>query len=235
MFGLLFLIVPFAVSACSSEYRATSPEEVRTLAGSSEAVQARQREEARLRSVVRAYADTPLTLALVTVRDTCAGGSAKEWFFQTGDDTYRIDCSLVVTAYYGADPERMGDIVDAILTAGDRPGSLISFGHDQYRRNLVDYYRGHGPNPLGPHAQEPGILSDLSQSLTWDPVHDHNPHLLTQEPDRCIRHDPPVTRCLHEPESRTVAAIRKRYGSVFGLELGSADYYKVFKSGRTRG
>ncbi|WP_371792307.1 hypothetical protein OG285_25280 [Streptomyces sp. NBC_01471] len=235
-FGLLLFVVLFAVSACSSEDRATSPEEVHKLAGSSDAVQARQQTEGNLLSVVRAYADhTPLTLALVTVRDTCHGGSAKEWFFQTGDDTYKIACSLGVTAYYGADPKRMGDVIDGILTAGDHHGSLISFGHDQYRRNLVDYYRGHGPNPAGPQAPEPSTLSDTSQSLTWDPVHDRNPPTRIQEPDQCLQNDPPVTRCLHEPESATVAAIRKKHGMVFKLELGSANYYKVYKNGRTTG
>ncbi|MDF3290160.1 hypothetical protein [Streptomyces silvisoli] len=226
------------LSACSSS--ATSPKEMRKLAGSSQAVQARQKTEKRLRDVAQAYADhTPLALRLVVVRDTCQGGAAKQWFFQDGSDTYKIKCSMRITAYYGANPQRIGDVLDSILTAGDHdqtqpglPGDVIPFTHDDYHRKLVDYYQAHGPNPSGPHAQEPTQLFRSGQTLTWDPVHDHTP--LIEEPTGGVDNDPPLTRFLREPESETVSDIRKQCGMVFRLELSPpGDYYKVFKNGQT--
>ncbi|WP_432158347.1 MULTISPECIES: hypothetical protein [unclassified Streptomyces] len=232
--GSLFTVTLLAISACSPQNRATSPKTVRKLAGSIQAAEARQKTEQNLRDVIHAYADhTPLDLRLVTVRDICRGGTAKEWLDPGGDDQYKIKCSLYVTAYYSAAPQSMGDVLDGILDAGDRPASHIPFGHDDYRSNLVDYYRQHGPNPLGPAAPEPTHMTDPSQTLSWDPIHDHNPGLQIQEPDECLRDDPPVTRCVNEPESETVAGIRKRYGMAFKLDLGSSDYYTVFKNGQT--
>ncbi|MFJ8314055.1 MULTISPECIES: hypothetical protein [unclassified Streptomyces] len=231
--GTLVSLLLVALSACSSG-RAVNPNEARGLAGSNEAMKVRQQEEKRLRDVAQAYThDMPLTLALITVSDTCKVGLKNQPFFQSGDDTYKIKCSMGVTAYYGADPKHMGDILDSILSAGDRPGSPIAFRHGQNPNPLVDYYRGRGPNPSGSQAPEPTQLSDPSQTLSWDPVRDHTPRLMIEEPEPCMPSDPPVTRCLREPSSATVAGIRKQYGMVFKLSLGSGDYYKVFKSGQT--
>ncbi|MFI9101240.1 hypothetical protein ACIGXA_12015 [Streptomyces fildesensis] len=230
---LLYLLPLLALSACTSANRAPDPEEVRKLAGGSQAVHVRQQEEQNFRDVVRSYADhTSLTLALVTVRDVCRTGKAKELLDSGGDDTYKVACSLSVTAYFGADPAHVGDVLDSILTARNASGSRIPFGYDDFRTHLVAYYRGHGPNPLGPNMPETTFLSDQSQTLAWDPVHDHDPRSLIAEPERCAPNDPPMTRCLREPSSGTVAAVRHRYGMVFRLELGAGDYYKVFKSGQ---
>lgn len=229
------LLLALSVSACSSEYRATSPEEVRELANGAPARKARQEVEAHLRATVRAYdEETPLALGLVTVNDTCVGGGEKEWFFQTGDDQYRIRCLLHVTAWFGADPARIADVLDGVFTAGDRaasagaPAASVPFGHDDHHRRLVDYYRGRGPNPTGPDTPEPAQISDTSQTLSWDTVRS-SARTPVEEPESCVDDGPPVTRCLHEPASTTVAEVRARHGMVFRLDLGNAEYYKVSK------
>ncbi|MFH8786015.1 hypothetical protein [Streptomyces roseoverticillatus] len=232
--GALLAAALFALSACTSA--ATSPKELRRLADSSQATQAREKTEMRLRAVVQAYADrTPLTLGLVVVRDLCQGGSGKQWFFQDGHDTYKIKCSMNITAYYGADRNRIGDVLDKVLTAGDRgqsqpgtPGSTIPFAHDNYGSRLVEYYRGNGPNPHGSDAPEPTQLFTSGQTLTWDAVRDRKPFFI-EEPPSGMDNDPPVTRFLREPESRTVSDIRRKHGIAFKLEIGYVDYYKVFK------
>lgn len=231
---LLGLLLVLAVPACSAEYRATSPEEVRELAAGPPAREARKEVEDHFRTAVRAYDErTPLALGLVTVHDTCFGGAAKEWFFQTGDDQFRIRCSMRLTAYYGGDPQRIGDVLDGVLTAGDHDASAfppgpILFGHGDYRGRLVDYYRGKGPNPTGPNAPEPVQLSLHPQDLSWDTLRS-SPRTPVEESYPCTEDDPPVTRCLREPESRTVADIRKQYGMVFKLEMSGSDYYRLFK------
>ncbi|MCD0480972.1 hypothetical protein LO771_00710 [Streptacidiphilus sp. ASG 303] len=235
LFSLLFV---FAIYACTSRDRATSPEEVRRLAGSTQARQARQAAEDRLRAVVRAYDEhTPLTLGLVAVNDLCAGGQARELFFPTGDDQYRIRCSMVVTAYYGADPRRIADVLDGVFTAGDHDasetgasGQTIPFEHDHVRRRLVDHYRGLGPNPVGPDASETTQVSASGQTLSWDTVRSSRRRLV-EEPRPCTMHDPPVVRCLREPAGQTVAGIRGKHGMVFELELSTVYYYRVSKKG----
>ncbi|MGW2631263.1 hypothetical protein ACWC2K_18245 [Streptomyces chattanoogensis] len=60
--------VIFALSACFSESRATSPKKLRRLAGSTQVEESRKRAERRLRAIADAYDKmTPLTLALVVV------------------------------------------------------------------------------------------------------------------------------------------------------------------------
>ncbi|MFF2140792.1 hypothetical protein, partial [Streptomyces sp. NPDC058193] len=225
----LLLVLP--LSACSSADRATSPEEVRELANGAPARKARQEAEDHLRGVVRAYDEkTPLTLGLVAVDDRCAGGSAKEWFFRTGDDRYRIRCILHVSAWFGADPDRIGDVLDAVFTAGDRassagaPAASVPFGHDDYRDRLVAYYRDRGPNPTGPDTPEPVEVSNPSQTLSWDTVRSPA-RTPVEEPEACGESNPPVTRCLREPASTTVTAVRARHGMVFRLDLSYTQYY----------
>ncbi|MFD9502184.1 hypothetical protein [Streptomyces sp. NPDC060035] len=231
---LLGLLLFLAVPACSSDHRATSPEEVRERAAGPPAQEARKAAEDYLRTTVRAYdKDTPLVLGLVRVNDRCIGGAAKEWFFQTGDDRYRIRCDLHITAYYGADPQQIGDTLDAVLTAGDHdvsasPSGPIPFGHDDYRGRLVDYYREHGPNPTGPDTPEPAHLFAPPQTLSWDTLRS-SPKTLVNESGPCTEDDPPVTRCLREPTSRTVADLRQQHGMVFELEMSASDYYQVLK------
>ncbi|MFE2229441.1 hypothetical protein [Streptomyces kronopolitis] len=237
LLGLLSVLLIFALTACSSESRATSHKEVRRLAGSTQAEESRHKAENRLRSIADAYDEkTALTLALVTVDDICSGGAAKQWFFQTGDDQYKIRCTLRLTAYYGADPHHIGDVLDGIFTVGDQystdgaPGDTIPFNHDYYRKHLIDYYRGHSPNPTGPNTPEPAQVSDSSQTLSWDTVRSSQ-RKLVQEPGPGMKNDPPVMRCLREPAQKTVADIRKQYGMVFKLEFSFTDYYKVSKKG----
>ncbi|MGW2745031.1 hypothetical protein [Streptomyces sp. NPDC001450] len=178
---------------------------------------------------MRAYAErTPLTLGLVVVRDECFGGTARQWIDSNGHDQYKIKCSLSVTAYYGADRKHFVSALDGILTAGDRTGSGIPFNHSSDGQT-IHYYRQR-------ERQEAEVpqLSSASHTLSWDPVRDRNrSYLMVTEPDKCRASDPPVIRCLREPESGTVAAIRSRYGTVFRLDLGRSDYFTVYKDGRT--
>ncbi|MFI6056264.1 hypothetical protein ACIBCO_40165 [Streptomyces violascens] len=234
----LGLLLVFALSACSSQDRATSPQEVRTLAGSPQAQQSRKIAEDRLRAIVNEYAkNTPLALGLVTLDDICAGGKARELFFQSGDDQYKIRCNLRLTAYFGADPRHMGDVLDGVLTAGDRYASdhddsaPIPFHHLNGRSSFVDYYRGTGPNPNGPNSQEPAGLFGRLQSLSWDSVRSTQKMLISEAPG-CLENNPPVTRCLREPASKTLADIRKQYGMVFKLELPTVLYLTVYKDGK---
>ncbi|WP_275462337.1 hypothetical protein [Streptomyces noursei] len=236
-FGALSVLLIFALSACSSQNRATTPKEVRNLAGSPRAEEARKKAEKRLRSIVDAYdKKTPLTLALVTLEDVCSGGTAKQLFFPNGDDQYKVRCSLHLTAYYGADPHHLGDVLDGIFTAGDHfatngsPGGTIPFNHDFYRKRLVSYYQGHGPNPSGSSTTAPSQILGSSQSLSWDAIREPQ-RKLVQEPAPCPKADTPSVRCRHEPPDRTVADIRKQHGMVFKLELPVTDYFEVSKKG----
>ncbi|MFI5690038.1 hypothetical protein [Streptomyces sp. NPDC051636] len=219
-----------------------SDKQLRKLAESGQARQARESAEQRLRDVAKEYADrTPLSLGLVVIHDMCGPGSGPRWYFQQDTDDYKVVCSMNLTAYYGADPRHIGDTLDGILTAGDdarsgpaRSGSAIPFTHDDYGERLVTYYRGHGPNPQGPQAKEPTQLFASTQILTWDTTRGGAPHRLVEDPYAGFVDDPPVSRLLREPKTATVAAIRKRYGLVFKLELGHSGYYEVLKNGRTR-
>ncbi|SHN08553.1 hypothetical protein [Streptomyces yunnanensis] len=237
LLGLLSVLLVFALSACSSQNRATSPKEVRRLAGGAQVEESRKRVEKHLRDIADAYdKKTPLALALVTVGDICTGGTAKEWLYQNGADQFKIRCAMHLTAYYGADPRHIGDVLEGIFTAGDHysvngaPKSVIPFNHDDFRRRLVDYYRGRGPNPTGPNLPEMAQVSTPSQTLSWDTVRSSQ-RKLVQEPDPCMTSDPPVTRCLHEPAQKTVADIRKEYGMVFKLEIPVTYYYEMSKRG----
>ncbi|MBJ6640859.1 hypothetical protein H4K36_28700 [Streptomyces sp. DHE7-1] len=243
MWGSLAAVVLLAVSACSSTPdRAVGERELRELGSSGRAVQARERTEERLRDVALAYADrTSLSLGLVVVHDVCVPGSGPGWFFQQETDNYKIACSMNVTAYYGADPEHMGDTLDGVLAAGDRDrsgprssGGSIPFTHTGYGVRLVAYYRDEGPNPQGAKAAEPTRLSAQGQTLTWDTSRDRGSRRLVEEPYAGLVDDPPVSRVVRAPKAATVAAIRKRYGSVIRLELPYRDYFGVLKNGRTR-
>ncbi|MGW0284041.1 hypothetical protein ACWDXT_13110 [Streptomyces sp. NPDC003236] len=230
---LALLLCAGTATGCAHDNRAVSPAEARKLAGGGQAVAARQKVEKRLRNVVREYADrTPLHLGMVTVWDDCRTGKREQPFFQDGSDTYRIKCGMTVTAYFGADPRHMADVVDGILTAGES-GSDIPFTHDEAGGRLLAYYRHGGPNPNGPKEADPSEVFAWGDTLTWDPVRDHDPGRRVREP-YAAKNDPPVRRFVREPRSATVAGVRARYGMVFRLELMSGDYYTVFKSGRTR-
>ncbi|MYW69777.1 hypothetical protein GTY65_37815 [Streptomyces sp. SID8379] len=226
-----------AVSACSQD-GATSPETVRELAGSTKAVRAREQVEQEIRQTITYWdAHTSLTLGLVTVDDSCAGGRAKEWFFQDGDDQYKIRCTLRVDAYFGADPHHMSGTIDGILTAGDSDGSPVPFGHDFfYATKVVDYYRGRTGEPQGPGTGEPNELFNAGAvTLDWDQVRQRAKRQLIEEPPACLPSAPPVTRCLREPGSTGVTNLRREYGMVFKLAFPSRDYFIVYKDGQTVG
>ncbi|MEU9993551.1 hypothetical protein AB0E10_43820 [Streptomyces sp. NPDC048045] len=243
VWGSLAVVVLLAVSGCSTTPdRAVGEKQLRELGESGRAVQARERAEQRLRDVARAYTDgTHLSPGLVVVHDVCVPGSGPGWFFQQKTDNYKIACSMNIIAYYGADPQHVGDALDGILTAGDharsRPGgsaSAVPFTHDDYGRRLVAYYRGHGPNPQGPQAPEPTQLAASGKTLTWDTTRGGASRRTVEEPYAGLVDDPPVSRVVRDPKAATVAAVRKRYGLVFRLELPYRDYFAVLKNGRTR-
>ncbi|MEV6021876.1 hypothetical protein [Streptomyces sp. NPDC052036] len=205
-------------------------------------MRARERAEQRLRDVARAYTPrTALSLGLVVMHDVCVPGSGPGWFFQQKTDDYKVVCSMNITAYYGADPRHVGDALDRILTVGDhalpgRPDPEVPspFTHDDHGKQLVAYYRGHGPNPQGAQATEPTRLAVPGQTLTWDTTCGGASRRLVEEPYAGLVDDPPVSRLVRDPKAATVAAIRKRYGLVFKLELPCSNYYEALKNGRTR-
>ncbi|MFH9759077.1 hypothetical protein ACH4MJ_14835 [Streptomyces anulatus] len=228
--GLPFTIVLVLVLAACG--RATSEKTVRKLAASPEALKVRQEAELASRDVIAVWdAETPLTLGLVVLEDVCVGGSAKELFFPTGSDRYKIKCTMSVAAYFGADPRRMADTIDGVLSAGDRTGSLIPFDHAfHYARTVVDYYRGKTGDPQGPGTGEPTeLFSANTISLNWDQVRSGSTGLLLEEPRPCSLHDPPVQRCLREPASTSVADLRREYGMVFKITMPVTNYFTVWK------
>ena len=225
------LLLVLTLVACSRS-GATSEKTARKLAGSPQAVKARQDAEARLRKDIASWdADTSLTLGLITVDDLCIPGKGREWFFSSGDDQHKIRCMLSVTAYFGADPRKIAGTIDGILSAGDRPGSAVPFGHDfYYARMVVDYYRGKPGDPQGPGTGEPHQLFDPSVTLDWDQVTTRGTRRqLIDEPPPCRPDDPPLQRCVREPADTPVAALRHRYGAVFRVTFSVVDYHTVRK------
>ncbi|MEU1414935.1 hypothetical protein [Streptomyces sp. NPDC005731] len=227
--GLALLL---AAAGCD---RGTSPKTVRKLAGSENAVHARRQAESEMRSIIAAWNEhTPLTLGLVTLYDGCGGGKAKEWFFASGDDQYKIRCSMYVTAYFGADPNHIADTIDGILTAGDANPAKIPFNHDfYYATQVAKYYRGEVGDPQGPGTGEPAQLFEATMpTLNWDQVRTNGQgRRLIEEPNPCpeASNDPPVRRCLHEPASTSVSELRRRYGMAFSLTFPVRDYFVVMK------
>ncbi|MFD4341202.1 hypothetical protein ACFWPP_28970 [Streptomyces anulatus] len=225
----LTIVLVLVLGACG---RATSEKTVRKLAGSPEAVKARKEAEAAGRGTIGAWeAETPLTLGLVILEDVCIGGRDKEWFFQTGDDKYKIRCMLSISAYFGADPRTVADTIDGVLSAGDQTDSPIAFNHDfLYARTVVDYYRGKNGAPVGHNAVEPTRLSKAGTiTLNWDQVRGENRRELIDEPRSCAPHDPPIKRCLKEPGSTTVKDLRNKYGMVFKITIPIKNYYTIRK------
>lgn len=222
--GTIATIVVLAVSTCSAD-RAMSPQEVRRLAGSAKAEEARHRTEARLRAAVREYVDhTSLEVGLVVLRDTCAGGAAKQWIDSNGNDTYKVSCSMEITAYFGANPKRISSVLDEVLTAGERPGSQIPFTH-AINGAVLDYYR----RPGADGQTETTRLDNGEHILDWDTLFHDRPPSKIEEPQACFADDPPVRRCVREPEAATVTAIRQRYGMVFKFWLSMPEYFKIPK------
>ncbi|MET7290373.1 hypothetical protein [Streptomyces sp. NPDC005573] len=220
--GRIVSLAALFLSACSGP-PATNVEEAGRLAESQVAKEARHRTEERLRATVREYVDhTSLHLGLLVLQDTCAPGAAKQWIDANGNDTYEVRCSMEVTAYFGADRRRIEAVLDELLTAGERAGSTTMFTHVTDER-ILDYYR----HPGRDGQTEPGVMAAPDRDLFWDTLYQDRPPVRVSEPRRCYHALPPPNRCLKEPETATVAAIRQRYGIVFELPLHPQEYFKV--------
>lgn len=225
--GILLVLLLLAAAACSPGGGATSEEELRKLAGEGQAVRARQETEENLRTLVKAYDRTTLNLGLLIMEDRCVGGAAREYFFQSGDDQYRIRCWLTATAYYTAPRDELVEVLTSIGKEGDRFDSLITFDRDSVRYPLA-YYRNRGKVGGKSQPMEPQ-LSAVSTKLTWDHLYSEKP---IPESQPCSRDDPPVRRCWHEPTDTSIRALRQR-GMVFQLSLSPKEYHYVMKSGKT--
>ncbi len=225
----LAIVLVLAVGACG---RATSEKTVRKLASSPEAVKARHEAESAGRSTIATWeSETPLTLGLVVIEDICIGGRDTEWLLPTGDDKYKIRCAMAISAYFGADPRMVADTIDGVLSAGDRPGSPIPFNRDfVYARTVVDYYRGNSEASSGSNAVEPTeLLSTEGVALNWDQVRGDNGRELIDEPRSCTPHDPPIRRCIQEPESTSIRDLRRQYGMVFKITIPVKNYHTIRK------
>lgn len=226
----LGIILVLTLAACSSGE--TSEKTARKLAGSPQAIKARDDAEASMRNAIAFWdAHTSLTLGLVTVDDVCIRGRGRELFSSSGDDQYKIRCLMSVTAYFGADPRHMADTIDGILSAGDRTGSVVPFGHDfQYARKVVDYYNGKPGDPQGPGTGEPTeLFAAATATLNWDQVTTRVSRKLIDEPHPCAPADPPLRRCLREPANTQVTNLRRKFGTVFKLTFATSEYYVVRK------
>ncbi|MFI1377251.1 hypothetical protein ACH4UY_35280 [Streptomyces longwoodensis] len=228
----LGLTLTVALAGCDRS-RENSVKTIRKLAGSEKANRARKQTEMTMRNVITSWDErTPLTLGLVALDDVCIGGKGKEWFFPTGDDQYKIRCSMYVTAYFGAKPGNISEVIEGILAAGDEDRGDIPFGHDfDYANRVVDYYRGKGGEPQGPGTGEPSqLFAAATLTLDWDQVRTNSKIRKTiEEPRACEESEPPIRRCLREPKSMSVADIRQKFGMVFRLAFPVRDYFVVPK------
>ncbi|WP_432159197.1 hypothetical protein [Streptomyces sp. bgisy153] len=229
IFFPLTIILTLALVSCG---RAPSEKTVRNLAGSPDAARARQQAEEQIRYNIAYWeSHTPLTLGLIALEDACGGGKETEWFFPTGDDQYKIRCTVYAAAYFGADPTNVADTIDGILAAGDLESSPVPFGHDFiYARSVVDYYRGKIGDPQGPGTGEPSqLFSAGTVRLEWDQVRQSGTRKLIAEPRPCSPSDPPLRRCLREPATTSVADLRRQHGMVFKLTFSATNYFVVRK------
>jgi hypothetical protein len=233
--GLFLLPVLFVWSVAyhlGERFGGTSPKKVRKLAASTAAVRGREQAEATIRRIIAAWDErTPLTLGMIAINDRCIGGEPPEWFFSSGDSRYKVRCALYVTAYFGADPSRIADTIDGILTAGDEHPRQIPHDHEFFHANrVVDYYRGTGGEPSGAGTGETNHFSSPGLTLHWDRVRTA-PGLFdrVEEPEHFGEHDPPVCRRLREPASATVTELRRQHGMVFALRFSELNYFTEWK------
>lgn len=215
--------VAIIAAACGSS-GAPDPQEVRKLASGSDAQTARDQVEQELRLIIDSYSrETALNLALLVVEDRCVPGSATEWFFPSGRDQYTVKCTMHVQAYFGVPSDQIGDSLESVVEASafDR---TIPFGSDEFRRDVIAFYRGEGPNPLGAHAKDPTSFVDSTQRLSWD---SQKHGIRVQELKPTLENDPPLTRTSFEPAIQSVQLIRERHGVVFHLDLARRVYFVV--------
>lgn len=178
----------------------TSRRRAHRLADSVTARQARQTAEARLRAIAHAYAEsTPLVLHLLVVDDHCTRGTASWDLFTPVRPSYRVSCSMRLTAYYSS-PLSSAETITRILDAGDQAVSAIPFTHDT---------AGEGRQ---------GELSCAGHSLTWD-----QPGSPVPEPEQQAN----AHQFICEPTEASVGDIRRRDGMVFMLSLPPEDYYRI--------
>ncbi|MEU5243629.1 hypothetical protein AB0G81_05835 [Streptomyces asoensis] len=188
----------------------TRPRTVRRLAGRGQAKRARETAEKLLRDIIHAYDSVPsLTFRLLVVEDVATGGGG--WTF-TAENEYKVSCTLYAAAYYSTQV-CVDDVLDQILNVGDRPGSLVPFNH------TTTSLRG---------VVEAGQWVAAGQTLSWD-----TSQRGVEEPRPCIKRlsDPPIYRCVHEPEGVTVAAIRQETGTVLQITLNPLEYCRIGKGG----
>ncbi|MFD5097563.1 hypothetical protein [Streptomyces albidochromogenes] len=178
----------------------TSRYTARRLADSDTAQQARESAEARLRAIAHAYAEsTPLVLRLLVVEDHCNRGMADWDLFKPVKPAYRLSCWMRLTAYYSS-PLSPDETITEILAAGEQALSSIPFTHDNT------------------HEDNRGELTHAGHTLTWD--HPGSPVPAPAQPANAYRF-------VCEPPAASLGGVRRRYGTVFALDLPPADYYRV--------
>jgi hypothetical protein len=178
----------------------TSRRRAQRLADSVTARQARQTAEARLRTIARVYAEsTPLVLRLLVVDDRCTRGLSGWDLFTPVRSSYRVSCSMRLTAYYSS-PLSSAETITRICDAGEPALSAIPFTHDTACEGRQ------------------GELACAGHSLTWD-----QPGSPVPEPE------PPsnAQQVICEPPAASVSDIRRRHGTVFMLSLPPEDYYRI--------
>lgn len=178
----------------------TSRRTAHQLADSDTARQARQDTEARLRAIAHAYAEsTPLVLRLLVVEDHYTRGMASWDLFTPVRSAYRVSCWMRLTAYYSS-PLPPAETVTRILDAGEQVLSGIPFTHD-----------------IASEGRQ-GELTRAGHALTWD-----LPGSLVPEPEQPAN----AYRFLCEPPAASVSDIRRRYNTVFILNLPVEDYCRI--------
>lgn len=178
----------------------TSLRRAHRLADSVTARQARQTAEARLRTIAHAYVEsTPLVLRLLVVDDHCTRGMAGWDLITPVRPSYRVSCSMRLTAYYSS-PLASAETITRILDAGGQALSAIPFTHDTAR------------------GGRQGELTCAGHSLTWD-----QPGSPVPEPEQPSN----AHQIICEPPAASVGDIRRRHGTVFMLSLLPEDYYRI--------
>ena len=195
-----FLAALAVIARVWTLFGSTSRRGAHRLADSVTARQARQAAEARLRATAHVYAEsTPLVLRLLVVDDRCTRGMASWDLFRPVRPSYRVSCSMRLTAYYSS-PLSLAETLTRICDAGEQALSAIPFTHDTAREGRQ------------------GELSGAGHSLTWD-----QPGSPVPEPEQPSN----AHQMICEPPEASVGDIRSRDGTVFMLNLPPEDYYRI--------
>lgn len=193
-------ITAVAAAAVWSAWVSTSRRKARQLAGSQEADKARQKAEARLRSIARTYDETtPLTLRLLVIEDHYLPGTPSWEWLSPSKPAFKVSCWMRVTAYHSS-PLPPAETIGRILDVGEQPLSPIPLT------------RANTPPPSANEIVHAGHI------LTWD-----HPSQPVTEPERLTG----VYRYVREPASPSVGEIRRQHGTVFALTLPPDYYYRM--------